>query len=86
MPAVPTAGVPLNNPAAVSVTPDGNVPVLLKVGVGNPVAVTVNVPALPIVKVVFAALVIAGAVPLTVKVKLCVAFVPTPLLAVMVIG
>ena len=60
MPAVPAAGVPLSNPVAVNVTPDGNVPVLLKVGAGNPVAVTVNVPAPPTVKVVRLALVIAG--------------------------
>ena len=85
MPTVPTAGVPLSNPAVVNVTPVGNAPVSLKAGAGNPVAVTVNVPALPTVKVVFAALVIAGAVPLIVRVKLCVALGNTPLLAVIVI-
>ncbi len=47
--------------------------------------VTVNVPAVPTVKVVWSALVMAGAWS-TVSVKLCVASVPTPLLAVIVNG
>ena len=42
------------------VTPAGKVPVLLIDGVGLPVAVTVNVPAVPTVKVAVPALVIAG--------------------------
>jgi hypothetical protein len=45
------------------------------------VVVTVKLPAALVVKVVLAALVMAGAWP-TVSVKLCAAFVPTPLLAV----
>jgi len=65
----------------VNVTPVGNAPVSLKVGLGVPVAVTVNVPAVPTVNVVLLALVITGAV-FTVSVKLCVALLPTPLLAV----
>jgi hypothetical protein len=69
----------------VNVTPLGNVPVALTVGVGLPVAVTVKLPAVPTVNVVLAPLVIAGAW-LTVSVKLCVAAVPTPLLAVIVSG
>jgi hypothetical protein len=67
------------------VTPVGNVPVSLNVGLGVPVAVTVNDPEVPTVNVVLLALVITGAVS-TVSVKLCVAAVPTPLLAVNVMG
>ena len=52
---------------------------------GSPVVVTVNVPGVPTVKVVAAALVIAGAL-LTVSVKFCVAGVPTPFAAVNVSG
>jgi len=82
VPPVPAAGVPLRTPVAgANVTPVGNVPVSLNVGLGVPVAVTVNVPGVPTVKVVLFALVITGAV-LTVSVKGCVAAVPTPLLAV----
>ena len=58
--------------SALNVTPLGSAPVSLSVGAGNPVAVTVNVPAVPTVNVVLFALVIAGAW-LTVSVKLCVA-------------
>ena len=79
------AGVPLSAPAELNVTPLGKVPVSVNIGVGYPVAVTVNEPEVPTVKVVLLALVIAGAWP-TVNVKLCVAFEPTPLLAVMVMG
>jgi hypothetical protein len=71
-----------------NVTPLGNVPDSLIVGVGDPVAVTANLPEEPTVNVVLAALVNIGvwlAVP-TVSVKLWIAFVPTPLLAVNVIG
>src|SRR5215472_4438532 len=66
-----------------NVTPLGNVPVSLNVGVGLPVAVTVNVPAVPTVNVVLLALVITGAV-FTVSVKAWAAGVPTPLVAVKV--
>ena len=66
-------------------TPLGSVPVSLRVGIGKPVAVTVKLPAAPTVKVVLFALVIAGAW-LTVRVKLCVALVPTPLAAAKVMG
>src|SRR5712692_6732653 len=86
MPPVFAAGVPLSTPvAAVKVTPLGSVPVSLSVGAGLPVAVTVKLPAVPTVKVALLALVMAGAW-LTVRVKLWVALVPTPLLAVKVIG
>jgi hypothetical protein len=73
---------------SLKVTGLGNDPDSLRVGVGEPVVVTEKVPAVPTVKVVLLALVILGAVPpvLTVRVKLCVAAVPTPLLAVIVIG
>ena len=66
------------------VRPLGKVPtVTLKVGAGKPVAVTVKAgPAVPTVKVALATLVMAGAWP-TVSVKVCVAFVPTPLLPTM---
>ena len=57
---VPAAGIPLSTPA-LKVTPLGNVPDSLIVGTGNPVAITVNDPAVPIVNVVLAPLVIAGA-------------------------
>ena len=57
----------------------------MMVGVGVPVTVTLKLPAVPIVNVVLAALVMAGAW-LTVSVKLWVAGVPTPLLAVIVSG
>jgi hypothetical protein len=69
----------------VNVTPVGNVPVSLNVGVGVPVAITVNVPGVPTVNVVLLPLVITGAV-FTVSVKLWLAGVPTPLLAVNVMG
>jgi hypothetical protein len=61
VPKVPAAGVPLNVLVAeLNVTPVGSVPVCVTVGTGTPVVVTVKVPALPTVKVVAFALVIAG--------------------------
>jgi hypothetical protein len=90
VPAVPEAGVPAKVavplPLFVNVTPLGNVPLSVRVGVGVPVAVTVKEPAPPTVKVVLLALVMAGAwfAWLTVRVNVCVAAVPTPLLAVIV--
>ena len=86
MPPVPAAGVPLSTPvAALNVTPPGKVPVSLRLGVGTPLAVTVKLPALPTVKVVLVALVIAGAWAVaTVRVKVCVALGVTPLAAVIV--
>ena len=60
VPPVPVAGMPLRTPA-LKVTPLGNVPDSPIVGTGNPVAVTVNDPAVPAVNVVLAPLVIAGA-------------------------
>ena len=72
VPPVPTAGVPLNTPVdALKVTPVGNAPDSLSVGTGEPLAVTVKLPALPTVNVTLLALVIAGAWS-TVRVKLCV--------------
>jgi len=83
---VPAPGVPLSTPVvALNVTPLGSVPLSLRVGVGKPVAVTVNEPAVPTVNVVLLALVMAGA-SLTVSVKLWVAFGVTPLEAVIVRG
>jgi hypothetical protein len=58
---VPLAlGVPLKMPA-LNVTPPGSAPDSVILGVGNPVAVTVNEAAAPSVNVVLLALVMAGA-------------------------
>ena len=84
VPPVFAAGVPLSTPAE-KVRPAGNVPVALKAGVGNPVAVGVNDAATPGLNEAVGPLVMAGAW-LTVNVKFWVAFGATPLLAVMVIG
>ena len=67
VPPVPAAGVPpsvaVPFPLFVKVTPLGRVPDSLSAGVGDPVVVTVKLPAVPTVNVVLFALVIAGAVP-----------------------
>jgi hypothetical protein len=81
VPPLPGAGVPARDPAAVSVTPAGNDPVSLNVAAGVPVAVTVNVPAVPAAKLALLALVMAGA-PFTTMVKFCIALGNTPLPAV----
>jgi hypothetical protein len=62
------AAVPERTPEEERVTPAGRAPVSEKVGVGTPLAVTLKDPAVPTVKVVLFALVIAGA-PSTVIVK-----------------
>ena len=49
------------SPLSTNVTPVGSAPVSVSAGVGTPVVVTVNVPAVPVVNVVRLALVIAGA-------------------------
>ena len=89
VPPLPDAGVPLNVPVpfplSLNVTPLGSAPVSVSVGVGAPVVVTVKLPAVPTVNVVVFALVTAGTW-FTFSVKLWLAVVPTPLLAVMVIG
>ena len=55
----------------------GSVPVSVSAGVGKPVVVTVKLPAVPVVKVVLPALVIAGAwLTGDGQVKLWVAWVP----------
>jgi hypothetical protein len=71
-----------------NVTPPGSAPVSVKVGGGVPVDVTVKLPAVPTANVVLFALVTVGDVcaALTVSVKLWLAGVPTPLLAVIVIA
>jgi len=83
-PIVPAAGVPLSVavPFALSlkVTPAGSAPVPIRDGTGNPVVVTVKVPAAPTAKAVLLALVIAGA-SLIMSVKFCVAL-PKLLVAV----
>src|ERR1035438_7775561 len=86
MPNVPlTVDVPLSVavplPLSWNKTPFGSAPFSEIAGVGNPVVVTVNEPAVPTGKIVLFALVIAG-VWLTVSVKLCTAFEPTPFDAV----
>jgi hypothetical protein len=89
VPPVPVAGVPARVavplPLSVKVTPVGSVPDSPSAGVGNPVALNVKVPAVPAVKVVEGADVMAGGWS-TVRVKLWVAGEPTPLVAVMVMG
>ena len=67
VPPVPGSGVPLSvpvpSPLSTNATPPGRAtPPIAIEGVGNPVVVTVNVPATPTVNVVALALVIAGAV------------------------
>ena len=85
MPPVPAEGVPESRPVELRLTPLGRFPVKLKVGVGKPVAVTVNEPNVPTVKKALLPLVMAGAW-LTIKVNAWVASGLTPLLAVMVMG
>jgi len=91
VPPVPAAGVPLSVPVpfplSPKVTPLGNEPVSVREGVGVPVVVTENVPAVPTVNVVLLELVMTGVVlaVFTVSVKVWVA-VPTPLVAVSVMG
>jgi hypothetical protein len=80
--------IPLSTPVELlNVTPLGGtvVALRLRVGAGKPEAVTVNIPHAPEVKVVLSGLVNEGA-SFTVSVKFCVAFVPAPLLAVIVMG
>jgi hypothetical protein len=91
VPVVPTAGVPESTPE-LKVTLEGSVegvhpanPAFVIVGTGYPVATVVNVPKDPTENVVDEALVIAGDWS-TVSVNDCVAFVPIPFEAVIVIG
>lgn len=83
MPAVPAAGVPDKMPVpGVKVTPAGRrMPVMERVGVGEPVAVTTKLPPTPSVKLAVLGLVIAEA-SLTVILKFCVASGNVPLEAV----
>ena len=87
MPLLLAAGVPLNFavplPLSMKVTPDGKLPDSEIAGAGDPVVVTLNDPAVPILKLALFGLVNAGPCP-TFNVKLCDASVPTPLLAVSV--
>src|SRR5258707_11453879 len=64
-----------------NVTPAGKAPLSVMLGVGNPVVVTLNVPAAPTWNEAEFALVIAGA-SFTVSVKFCIAFGLTPFCAV----
>jgi len=82
VPPVPAAAVPLNTPVdALNATPVGNAPDSLRVAAGNPLAVTVMLPAVPTVNVALLALVIAGAWSI-VSMKLWLAGGPTPFAAV----
>lgn len=72
-------------PLFTKVTPLGRAPVILKLGAGNPLAVTIKVPAVPTTNVVDAALVIAGA-SFTVRMNVWVAGGLSPLVAVIVRG
>jgi hypothetical protein len=69
--------------AALKVTPAGSVPDSLKVAAGEPLKVTVKLPALPTVKVALLALVIAGAESMA-SMTLWLACWPTPFVAVKV--
>ena len=81
---MPAAGVPLNTPVAgTKVTPVGRLPDMERLGAGEPLAVTVKVPAALTVKLVLLALVMAGA-SLIVMLKSCVALGNMPLVAVTV--
>src|SRR5260370_32314520 len=80
---VPVAvGVPLSVPVPLplsrNVTPAGKAPLSVILGVGDPVAVTLNVPAAPAWNVAaFALVIVVGCT--TVSVTLCFAFAVTPL-------
>jgi hypothetical protein len=76
------------SPLLTNVTPDGRVPLSLRLGVGVPVEVTVNEPAEPNLNVVLSPEVTAGAwvAVVTVRTKDWLASAPIPLLAVIVIG
>jgi hypothetical protein len=90
VPLVPTAGVPLSVavPLSTSERPAGRVPISLTEGAGVPVVVIWNEAAWPAVNQVLLVDVIVGAevesAGLTVSVKVCVALLPMPLLAVSV--
>ena len=78
--------MPARVPSGPRVTPEGRLPVSLKVIGVSPVAVTAKVPALPSAKLVEAAEVNTGAVAVTVRVKDCVDVFELASVAVMVIG
>jgi len=73
----------VSSPVAESIVTPVGAPLIANVGAGVPVAVTWNVPPVPVTLVVLAALVIAGGA-VTVSVKVCVSSGDTPLLAVIV--
>jgi hypothetical protein len=60
-PPLPAAGVPLRLPPLLSVTPLGRAPASVKVGDGEPEAVTVKEPGEPTANVALLALVTTGA-------------------------
>jgi hypothetical protein len=85
VPALPDAGVPLRIPVeALNVTPLGKVSlaISLRVGGGEPAAVTVNEPAMLVVNTVLEGLVMVAGVTsggFTFNMKVCAASGPTPL-------
>ena len=78
LPPVSAAGVPLSTPLEERVTPAGSAPDSVNVAAGKPVATAVKLPAVPVLKVAVAALVIAGAW-FTVSVNDWLAFPPAEL-------
>src|SRR5258708_23610985 len=82
--AVPLS-VPVPLPLLRNVTPAGKAPLSVMLGVGDPLVVTVNVPAAPTWNVTAFALVNAGAL-FTVSGKFCGAFGLTPFCAVNVMA
>ena len=83
---MPKVGVPESVPFAARVTPDGRVPVSLKVIGLSPVAVTLKVPALFSAKVVEVPEVNTGGGKPTFKVKAWLVVFELTSVAVMVIG
>src|SRR3977135_364613 len=84
-PAVPGRGVPNKPPVELKNTPLGKIPERANVGAVRPTVVNQKALSAPIANVASVGLVIAGPF-LTVKTKVCVATLPTPLFAVIVSG
>ena len=84
VPSVPGAGVPPSVPVplplSVNVTAVGSAPDSVRDGTGDPVVVTVKLPAFPATKVVLVMLVMAGAAPVALpaarKATICMIHAP----------
>jgi hypothetical protein len=61
---------------SVKLTPEGNAPIEVRAGVGEPVVVTVNEPAWPTANVAALPLVMAGACPMVAVITTSAAFAP----------